>query len=274
MSHSFLYRSFNWSGAAALLLLCFLVAGCSSGSDREKKKQNAVEERSSKKEAENKKPDKPEKPQKLTPENAEDFLREYGKTIPHNRVKIKTRMGDIVIELFQNTPVHRANFLYLTDLGYFDMTEFYRVSPGFVCQAGNSDEYETQYRRSEIGKYTLTPEFRDEYFNRHGSVAMARQYKDNPDKRSSCYEFFINVGRPQNNAEIQNAEEKYGITYTEEQKEIYRTEGGNPHLDVDHTVFGKVVQGMDVVEEINRVEVDNREWPNESIPVEVEIIKE
>ena len=256
----------------SLIILLLAAAACGSGSDREQKKKNNKPN----KKTENKATateDKPDEPQKLTKENAVDFLKKYGKKTDADKVKISTKYGDIKIKLFRNTPVHRANFLYLTDFGYFDMTEFYRVSPGFVCQAGNSDDYETQQRRADIGKYVLPAEFRDNRINKYGAVAMARQYKDNPDKHSSCYEFFINVGRPHKKKEIEEYEKKYGFNYTDDQVETYLTIGGNPHLDTDHTVFGEVIEGMDAVEEINEVKVDRREWPLESIPIEVEIIE-
>lgn len=212
-------------------------------------------------------------PEPLTTETAEAFLLDYVEGDSRNTVRISTKFGDIDILLYEQTPVHRANFLYLTDLNYFDDTEFYRVAPGFVCQAGNSDDYDLQQLRADIGKYTLKPEPNDSLFNRYGSVAMARQYKGNPKKRSSCYEFFINLGRQQSSAAFKQVEEEYDVSLDTHQRRVYATEGGNPHLDNDHTVFGKVIDGMEVVEEMNQVEVDNREWPKETIPIQVQVLK-
>ena len=257
-----------------IFTLSFVLVGCSEAqTEKNAGTKKGSDQKKDAPQTKTKQPEEDTKKQPLTTETAEEFLLDYVKNDNRSQVRISTDFGDIDIELFMETPVHRANFLYLTDIGYFDETEFYRVGAGFVCQAGNSDDFELQQLRADIGKYTLIPEPRDSLFNRYGSVAMARQYKRNPEKRSSCYEFFINVGKPQSPAELKQVEEKYGVSLDENMKRVYSTEGGNPHLDNDHTVFGKVIRGMDVVEKINKVETDSREWPKEAVNITVKPLK-
>ena len=103
---------------------------------------------------------------------------------------------------------------------------------------------------------------------------MARQYEDNPEKLSSPYNFFIVVGRTFNTPAIMGIERDHNKSFSAEERRIYETIGGAPHLDGEHTVFGEVVSGMDVVDEISKVETDIREWPKEDIKIlTVEIVR-
>lgn len=180
-------------------------------------------------------------------------------------------MGDIVIRLFEDTPLHRANFLYLTKKGYWDNTWFYRVSKGHVIQAGNTDEQATVDKRIAIGDYTLPAEI-GEHYHFTGAVAMVRSYHNNPQKRSDPYEFYITLGKKYSAAELQAMEQQQSIETNAQQRKLYTTRGGAPHLDNDHTVFGEVVEGMEVVRAISKVKVDSGEWPLDNIPIQVKAI--
>jgi peptidyl-prolyl cis-trans isomerase B (cyclophilin B) len=205
--------------------------------------------------------------------NVVKLLTEYGKENNETVVRLTCKFGTIDIKLYENTPLHRANFIHLAKRKYFDETLFYRVSKNFVDQAGNSDQQECQAMRAKIGSYTLPPEFRPENIHKKGAVAMARRYDKNPKKRSSPYEFYIVLGRTWNKKEMRASEREYNVTYTDEQKQFYMTKGGTPYLDNQHTVIGEVISGMDVVYEINKVNVDKSEWPLTDIPIKVEVLR-
>jgi peptidyl-prolyl cis-trans isomerase B (cyclophilin B) len=190
-------------------------------------------------------------------------------TLEHKYFTISTPKGEIVIELYDNTPWHRANFAFLVNKDYFDGTWFHRVSAGHVIQAGNNDEAKTAQLRQTIGEYTLPAEALDQNWHLRGTVAAARSYSNNPTKRSDPYEFYINLGSNFSLGQLRAMEEQYNIDLTADQLEQYQKVGGAPHLDGEHTVFGRVVSGMQVVEAISKVPVDEGEWPLENIPIKI-----
>ena len=179
----------------------------------------------------------------LNDKNAIPFFFNYGKKNPENKVRISTRFGNIDIQLFKNTPYHRANFIYLTKIKYFNKTTFHRVVPGFIIQGGNSDRYETAKKRRDIGKYLLPPDTKKGYRHHRGTISMPSSEIENPHKLASPYEFFIVNQSP-----------------------------GAYHLDGNYTVFGKVIKGMDVVDKINKQKTDNRETPLTNVFMDVSII--
>ena len=168
----------------------------------------------------------------ITDENAVEFLTWYAHKNPKNFAWIHTEFGSMKIELFEETPLHRANFIHLVEKNYFNTTYFHRVVKGFIIQGGNSDEIITQKHRKDIGKFLIPAEFSPKLKHHYGAVAAARSWENNPDKKSSPYEFYI----------IQN-------------------KNGSYHLDNEHTVFGKVVQGFDVLEKIASQPTDAAEFP-------------
>ena len=180
----------------------------------------------------------------LNEKNAIPFFYKYEKENKENKVRIITSFGNIEIELFQNTPYHRANFIYLIKKNYFNNTTFHRVVKGFIIQGGNSDSYEISRKRAVIGKYLLPPDTKKGYAHHRGVLSMPSSEIDNPHKLASPYEFFIVVQKP-----------------------------GAYHLDGDYTVFGKVINGMDVVDRINKEEIDKRESPINNVYMKMEIIQ-
>jgi len=183
---------------------------------------------------------------KITQENVVEFLTEYGANNPETKVRISTVHGTIDIQLFKDTPLHRANFIYLVKQKYFDDTFFHRVAPDFIIQAGNSDHKSTsQKRRALSSKYRLPAELNTGRVHHYGTISGAKEYRKNPDKMTAPYEFFIFIG-PKNSAN---------------------------HLNGDYTIFGKVIIGMDVVETIANLPADKKEWPLENIYIKAEILE-
>ncbi|MBR5957728.1 MAG: peptidylprolyl isomerase [Salinivirgaceae bacterium] len=219
-----------------------------------------------------KKADKPKKV-RLTEDNVVEELTRYGRENPEKRVRIITPMGKIVVELYDNTPLHRANFIHLVKEHYYDGTEFYRVIDGFMIQGGDTDGYERRAVKEKIGKYTLPPEFREENFHKRGALSMVREYENNPEKRSSPFEFFIVQGTKYTDGELNGTEFNYDVKISPEHRAVYREQGGCAHLDGQHTVFGEVVEGMDVVDRIAAVETDQGDWPIKAVTIKMEIVK-
>ena len=168
----------------------------------------------------------------LTNENAMFFLADYAQKHNDNKARIETRFGNIDILLFNETKYHRANFIYLTQLNYFDNTQFFRVVPNFIIQGGNSDDIKITKKRSKIGRYLLPNDTKRGFKHHRGVVSMPSSDVENPHKMASPYQFFI-----------------------------VQKKNGAHHLDGDYTIFGKVIKGMDVVDKIAEQETDSGEWP-------------
>lgn len=172
------------------------------------------------------------------------------KTNP-NTVVIETEYGNITMELFDNTPKHRDNFLKLANEGFFDSTLFHRVIPQFMIQGGDPDSKNaapgTPLGNGDVG-YRIDAEINDTNFHQYGALAAARD--NNPNKSSSGCQFYIVVGKKFTNEELDGMSKQNGRNYTPAQREVYNTIGGTPHLDGNYTVFGQVIEGMDVVEKI------------------------
>jgi peptidyl-prolyl cis-trans isomerase B (cyclophilin B) len=175
-------------------------------------------------------------------------------------VLIQTTMGDIVIRLSDSTPLHRDNFLKLVKVGYYDSVLFHRVIKDFMIQGGDPNS-----RRAAAGKplgdggpgYTVPAEFRKTLFHKKGVVAAARMGDNvNPAKASSGSQFYIVQGKVFRSGELDTLEMRRlgGRKIPSEQRQIYTTIGGTPHLDQGYTVFGEIVKGLDVVDKIATVQ--------------------
>ena len=182
----------------------------------------------------------------LTDENVIDFLFEYEKNNKENHVRIYTPFGEIEILLYNNTPYHRSNFIYLTKKKYFEGTQFYRVINDFVIQAGNSDNIKVSKKRRDIGKYLLPNDFNKGHTHKRGMVSMPSSTVDNPYKMASPFEFFI----------------------------VQKKDGAH-HLNGSYTIFGEVIDGMETVDIIANLPTDNRDWPLNNVYInKVEIVND
>lgn len=181
----------------------------------------------------------------LNAETAIPFLKAYGEKHPENKVRIETPLGSFDVLLFKNTPYHRANFIFLTKQEYFNNTYFHRVVPDFIIQGGNSDNADTGQKRRKIGKYLLPPDTRKGHKHHRGVISMPSSEIENPHKLASPYEFFI----------------------------VHQSPGAY-HLDGSYTVFGKVIRGMEVVDAINALPTDKREWPLTNMRMRITVLNE
>lgn len=185
-----------------------------------------------------------------------------------DKVVIETEYGKIVIALYENTPKHRDNMLKLVKQKFYDSTLFHRVIPNFVIQGGDPDS-----KTAEAGKalgdgdvgYRVPAEINMADFHQRGAVGMARD--NNPGKASSGCQFYIVVGKKYTDEELNKISERTGRKFTPQQRNIYKTKGGTPHLDGNYTVFGVVEEGMDVVDKIAAEARDERDRPNKNIPM-------
>jgi len=201
------------------------------------------------------------------------FFEDYGAAHPETLVLLKTRLGDIKIRLYEQTPIHRANFLYNVNEELYHHTIFYRVVPEFMIQGGNSDHYQTLEKREEAGAYYIPNETTPELIHKRGAIAMAMSYKDNPKQKSAQYSFYIVIGKPLSEDGLDPVEEEYNIQIPASAREVYKNMGGSPHLDGVHTVFGEVVEGMGVVEAISNEKRDTGDWPINDVIIDYEVLE-
>ena len=242
------------------------------------------------------------------------------------KVKIQTMLGDIVVRLYDETPIHRDNFLKLAREGYYDGTLFHRVIKDFMIQGGDPDS-----KGAPAGKmlgvggpdYTLEAEIKEGLYHKRGALAAARQGDEvNPERRSSGSQFYIVWGqkynegqlrqfsrqlkmqkmqavfnqlasghrdeimqmrRERNRAGLQELQDRLAAEaekqtsgfsgLTDEQREIYTSVGGTPHLDGQYTVFGEVEDGLDVVEMIQRTATARGDRPVDDIQMRITVIE-
>ena len=193
-------------------------------------------------------------------------------------VLLETTEGNIRIALYDETPVHRDNFLKLTKMHVYDSLLFHRVIKDFMIQSGDTNSKNAKPGQ-QLGTgdfdYTQEPEFRlPQIFHRRGCVAMARQPDAvNPEMRSSASQFYIIWGKRFSSAEIEKAQERLDtathgrVKLTPEMIKAYKSVGGTPHLDGQYTVFGEVTEGLNIVERIQKAETDDYDRPFEDIRI-------
>ncbi len=173
-------------------------------------------------------------------------------------VEIDTNLGRMVVGLYNETPGHRDNFLKLVNEGFYDSTQFHRVIPTFMIQGGdpNSRSGDPQTHGQGGPGYTIPAEFNTALFHKRGALAAARQADQvNPERASSGSQFYIVQGRVLRDEELTGMETQLKqrdstFAITPEAREAYTTVGGVPFLDTQYTVFGELVEGMDVLDAI------------------------
>ncbi|MFT7120592.1 MAG: peptidyl-prolyl cis-trans isomerase B (cyclophilin B) [Neolewinella sp.] len=189
-------------------------------------------------------------------------------------ILIKTNFGDITVQLYDETPLHRDNIIKLIDSAkYYDGTLFHRVIPNFMVQGGDPSSIGAPAGRSLGGGgpgYFINAEIGAPHLR--GTLAAART--ENPQKKSSGSQFYIVTGQKQSPSALDQYERSKGVTYNEEQRRRYIEEGGRPDLDMLYTVFGEVISGMEVVDQIAASATGAQNRPVQDVVMEsVTIIK-
>ncbi len=195
------------------------------------------------------------------------------------QVLIQTSMGDVKVKLYNETPIHRDNFLKLVDEKFYDGILFHRVINEFMDQFGDPDS-KTAEPGAPLGEsdagYTLPAEIVPGKYHKKGALNAARQGNDvNPERESSGSQFCLFMGHVFRPSELDSLVAKVNdgwrkdnpLVLSDEQREYYTTVGGSPHLDGEYTVFGEVVEGQEVVDAIAGVPTDSLDRPVQDVRI-------
>ena len=178
---------------------------------------------------------------------------------------METSAGEIIIKLYDDTPIHKANFLKLIEEGFYDSLLFHRVIKDFMMQGGDpNSKNASRYKKLGTGGpgYSLDAEIAPQYIHKKGALAAARNPDNiNPKKASNGSQFYIVTGRKYPRKYMPRFEETRGKKYSEKELIAYETLGGVPHLDGLYTVFGEVMRGLDVVEKVCNAPVNGANRP-------------
>mgnify|MGYP003466616491 FL=1 len=192
-------------------------------------------------------------------------------------VLISTNYGDMKAILYNETPLHRDNFIKLVKEGYYDGTLFHRVIDGFMIQGGDPDS-KTAKPKQMLGQggpgYTIPAEFKQELIHKKGALAAARMGDNvNPQKASSGSQFYIAQGKRYTSEELNMLQARMGKQFNQTQKDAYVNEGGVPFLDYEYTVFGQVIEGLEVIDKIAKVQKDRYDRPVEDVKMTISIVE-
>lgn len=194
------------------------------------------------------------------------------------QVRFETTHGKFTVELYDETPLHRENFLHLVRSGYYDGLLFHRVIENFMIQGGDPISRNARPGQ-ELGDggpaYTIPAEFCvPQLFHVRGTLAAAREGDmENPQRASSGSQFYIVWGQRFNEVELDEvryrADAQLGVSLSvsDAMRRAYRTQGGTPHLDGQYTVFGRVVKGLRTIGRIQGVQTDENDRPTEDVRI-------
>jgi peptidyl-prolyl cis-trans isomerase B (cyclophilin B) len=192
-------------------------------------------------------------------------------------VEIQTDYGNMLVLLYDATPQHRDNFIKLAEEGFFDDLLFHRVINGFMIQGGdpNSKNAKPEDRLGSGGPgYQIPAEFVDSLIHLKGALAAARTGDQvNPEKKSSGSQFYIVQGRPVTERQLSIMEAQKDFNYSSDQKAAYLELGGTPQLDRGYTVFGMVIEGLDVIDKIAAVKTLPGDRPAKDVKMKIRVIK-
>ncbi len=208
------------------------------------------------------------------------FVEAKGKTPKPTLVRITTTLGDITVKLYDETPMHKANFLMNIKNKTYEGLLFHRIIKDFMVQGGDPTSKNADSTKrlgsGDLG-YQIDAEIDPaKLYHKKGALAAARTSDDvNPQKRSSASQFYIVTGKVYDNATLDKLEKRINqlpnikepFEYSEEQRKTYQTFGGTPHLDGSYTVFGEVIKGFDVLERIQNMPTNKYDRPTYNVVI-------
>jgi len=189
-------------------------------------------------------------------------------------VLIETPLGNMVAEIFDSTPLHQDNFVKLVEQQFYDSLLFHRVIAGFMLQGGDPESRGAAAKKM-LGSggpgYTIKAEFVDSLAHVKGALAAART--NNPQKRSSGSQFYIVQGRDVSDQELTKKEGQEDFRYPSHVRDAYGKSGGTPFLDQAYTVFGRVIEGLDIIDTIAGVSTNSSNRPKEDVWMIIRLIR-
>ncbi len=214
-----------------------------------------------------------------------DTEKERVAKLPRQKVSVNTQYGEMIIELFNETPKHRDNFLKLAKEGFYDSLLFHRVQPNFMIQGGDPDTRGSVEPSQLLGMggadKRIESEITSKFIMRQGAICGYHQGTGLfPDKSSNSSQFMIIHGNPLKAIQLREASIKNMMDYTPQQIHLYEMYGGSPQLDGKHTVFGQIVEGMHILNKIVAVKTYRSinpqlpDRPVEDIRMVVKVIEE
>lgn len=187
-------------------------------------------------------------------------------------VTITTEAGPMRLILFDETPLHKANFIKLAKEKFYDGLLFHRIIAAFMIQGGDPNSRNAKPNEAlgngDVG-YKIPAEIRPDLFHQKGALGAARD--NNPQKESSGCQFYIVQGRSMTGADLERQLERATRKPTEAQKKVYQALGGTPHLDGGYTVFGQVIDGLAVIDSLATRPRDARDRPVKDISMQVSV---
>jgi cyclophilin family peptidyl-prolyl cis-trans isomerase len=183
------------------------------------------------------------------------------------KVLIHTDLGDIKVALYNDTPKHRDNFVKLVKNGFYNGSPFHRVIKGFMVQGGGAPAGLPEMSDR------VPAEFVPAHIHKKGALCAARMGDQvNPKKESSGSQFYIVQGSKVTAEQLNQYDQKRTVKYTPEQRTTYTTIGGTPFLDGDYTVFGEVIEGLDVVDKIAAVQTGAGDKPVKDLKMTMKVL--
>ena len=202
----------------------------------------------------------------------------YSQSVKRTEVLLQTSMGNVRIQLYNETPKHRDNFLKIVNSKQMDGMLFHRVVKDFMIQTGDPDSRKAKpgqvLGNHQIGKDFPAEIIYPQFFHKRGALAAARQPdNENPDKKSSGSQFYIVWGKKFSEHQLNfyqsviDTVTNFKVKFTPEIRKVYQEVGGTPFLDGQYTVFGEVTEGLEVIDRIQQVEVDAWSRPKEDVKI-------